>query len=113
MVTRGSSFPAGRGSRRRLRAGEATYVLLAPEQLANDEVVAELRAVVAIVAAKATAEEAAAYGAWLLASAEAAAAAVITGASATDPQAMKRYVNDLSRVPGVTQASTPPWCAPC
>lgn len=44
---------------------------------------------------------------------DATASVVITGASATDPQAMKKYVNDLSRVPGVTQASTPPWCAPC
>ena len=45
----------------------------------GDEVVTELREVVGIVAAKASAEETAAYGAWLLASAEAAAAAAKEG----------------------------------
>ena len=45
----------------------------------GDEVVGELRAVVAIVATKASAEETAAYGAWLLASAQAAAAAAKEG----------------------------------
>ena len=45
----------------------------------GDEVVAELSGVVAVVAAKATAEEAAAYGAWLVASAQAAAEAAKEG----------------------------------
>ena len=45
----------------------------------GDEVVAELRAVMEIVAAKASADEAAAYGAWLLKSAEAAAEAAKEG----------------------------------
>ena len=45
----------------------------------GDEVVAELRDVMAIVAAKASSEERAAYGAWLVASAEAAAAAAKEG----------------------------------
>ncbi|MCY4727391.1 hypothetical protein NYO98_13970 [Nocardioides sp. STR2] len=45
----------------------------------GDEVVGELREVVGIVAAKASAEETSAYGAWLLASAEAAAAAAKEG----------------------------------
>ena len=45
----------------------------------GDEVVAELRDVMAIVAAKASSEERAAYGAWLVASAVAAAAAAKEG----------------------------------
>lgn len=45
----------------------------------GDEVVAELREVVAVVAGTATAEEATAYGAWLLASAQAAAEAAKEG----------------------------------
>lgn len=45
----------------------------------GDEVVAELRGVVSVVAAKASAEEAAAYGTWLLASAQAAADAAKEG----------------------------------
>jgi hypothetical protein len=45
----------------------------------GDEVVAELRAVMAAVAATASAEEATAYGAWLLASAQAAADAAKEG----------------------------------
>lgn len=45
----------------------------------GDEVVTELREVVGIVAAKASAEETSAYGAWLVASAEAAAAAAKEG----------------------------------
>jgi hypothetical protein len=45
----------------------------------GDEVVGELRSVMGLVAAKASAEETAAYGAWLVASAEAAAAAAKEG----------------------------------
>ena len=45
----------------------------------GDEVVAELRGVMEVVAAKASAEEAAAYGAWLLASAQASADAAKEG----------------------------------
>ena len=45
----------------------------------GDEVVAELEAVMALVVAKASAEEATAYGAWLLASAQASADAAKEG----------------------------------
>ena len=45
----------------------------------GDEVIGELREVMAVVAAKASAEEAAAYGAWLLSSARAAAEAAKEG----------------------------------